>query len=260
MNKISKSVYALAEVYRKAGLEVPFDTKQMIDELTENSYKNNAIENLVKVYEEEMTVLDISDYTAYEDYEVLTSTRTDDEGNEWYREEDYQEYIKKSIAEKFEKYKVVEDTEDDEVVFHLITDEGDLYDTYSDMADLETDLESLKSDFEEEFTDWDYLDYQYDEICYNYVHAPSYGVDIDSAQDAGLGVLELNGDKYLFLQGGGMDMSFQFVKYFAYAEKALPTKYLDRLEWTKLNSSKEEFKNVLECLGVDTSRLSNIEA
>lgn len=258
MNKISRSVYALAEVYKKAEVEAPFDIKKMIDELTENSYKNNAIENLVKVYDEEVTIIDISEYTEFDDYEILTSKRIDDDGDEWYDEEDYQEYVEKTVSEKFEQYKIVELIEDNEKVFQLITDEGDLYDTYSNMEDLENDLEILKSQFEDEFTDWDSLDCYYDEIYYNYVHSPSFGVDIDSAQKAGLGVLDLKGEQFLFLRGCGMDMSFQFVKYFAYAQKALPMKYVDRLEWTKLNSSEEEFKEILECLGVDTSRLSNL--
>lgn len=259
MNKISKSVYELAEVYRKSGLEVTFDTEKMINELTEKSYENNAIENLVKIYDEEISILDISDYREFEDYEVLTYSKVDNEGNEWHNEEDYQEYIEETMSDKFEKYQIFEDIdEDDEKIFKLITDEGELYDTYSDMEDLESDLEYLKSEFENEFTDWDYLDCQYDEIYYNYVHSPSYDVDVDSAQSAGLGVLELNGEKYLFLRGCGMDMSYQFVKYFAYAEKALPIKYLDRLDWTKQNSCKEEFENILKCLGVDIDRLTNL--
>lgn len=52
--------------------------------------------------------------------------------------------------------------------------------------------------------------------------------------------------------------SFQFVRYYAYAEKALPIQYIAKLEWTKQNTPQEEFKYVLSCLGVDVSRLSNL--
>lgn len=255
MNKISKSVYALAEVYRKAGLEFSFDSKKMIKELTENSYKNNAIENLVNVFDEEESVIDIS----MEDCEILTYVRIDDENNEFRDEEDYKEYIEQKVSDKFENYTIIEDEDEDgEEIFNLITGEGEIYDTFYSKEDAIDELEVLKEDFIDEFAYWDDLEYQYDEIYYNYVYQPSCGVDIDSAQNAGLGVLEFDDEQYLFLRGCGMDMSYQFVKYYAYAEKALPMKYVDKLDWTKQNSCKEEFKNILECLGVDTSRLSNL--
>lgn len=259
MNKISKSVYALEEVYRKAGLELPFDTEKMIDELTEKSYENNAIENLVKIYNEEESILDISDYEYIEDYEVLTYVRVDDKYNEFRDEDEYKEYIEDKVSDEFENYTIVEDKDEDgDEIFNLITDEGVIYDTFNSEEDAVDELEELKEEFMDEFADWDDLDYQYDEIYYNYVYQPSCGVDVDSAQNAGLGVLELNGEKYLFLKGCGMDMSYQFVKYYAYAEKALPMKYVDKLGWTKQNSCKKEYERILRRLGVDTDRLSNL--
>lgn len=62
MNNIFKSVSNLKEVYRKAGLEFSFDSEKMIKELTENSYKNNAIENLVNVFSGEESTIDISEF------------------------------------------------------------------------------------------------------------------------------------------------------------------------------------------------------
>ena len=259
MNNIFKSVSNLKEVYRKAGLEFSFNSDKMIEELTENSYKNNAIENLINVFNGEESTLDISEYTYIEDYEILTYTMRDEEYNEFESEEEYQEHLKEKANDKFEKYNIIE-SEDEygEEVFEIVDDEDDVVDYFYSIDEAEKELEILKTEFIEEFPEWDYLEPVYDEIYCNTVYQPNFGVDIESAQRAGLGVLELHGEQYLFLTGCGMDMSFQFVRYYAYAEKALPIKYVDKLEWTKQNTPKEEFKHVLSCLGVDTSKLSNL--
>lgn len=259
MNNILKSVSNLKEVYRKAGLEFSFDSEKMIKELTENSYKNNAIENLVNVFNGEESTLDISEYQYIEDYEILTYVMRDEDYNEFESEEEYQEHLKEKANDKFEKYNIIESKDEDgEEIFELIDDEDDVIDYFYSKDEAEEELERLKDEFIEESPKWDELDRVDDEIYWNTVYQPSFGVDVESAQRAGLGVLELHGEQYLFLTGCGMDMSFQFVKYYAYADKALPIKYLDKLEWTKQNTSSEEFKHVLSCLGVDTSKLSNL--
>lgn len=259
MNNILKSVSNLKEVYRRAGLEFSFDSEKMIKELTENSYKNNAIENLVNVFNGEESTIDISEFNYIEDYEILTYVMRDEEYNEFECEEEYQEHLNEKANDKFEKYNIIESKdEDDEEIFEIVDNEDDVVDYFYSRDEAEEELEKLKAEFVEENPEWDELERVDDEIHCNTVYKPDFRVDIESAQRAGLGVLELHGEQYLFLTGCGMDMSFQFVRYYAYAEKALPIKYVDKLEWTKQNTSSEEFINVLSCLGVDTSKLSNL--
>lgn len=260
MNNILKSVFNLKEVYRRAGLEFSFDSEKMIKELTESSYKNNAIKNLINVSNHEESTLNISCYNYGDDYEILTYVMRDEDYNEFECEEEYQEHLNEKANDKFEKYTIVKNkNEDGEEIFELVDDEHEVVDDFHSEDEAQKELEELKNNFIEESPTWDELEYVDDEIYWNIVYKPRLDVDIESAKRAGLGVLELrNGEQYLFLKGCGMDMSFQFVRYYAYAEKALPMEYVDKLEWTKQNTPKEEFEYVLSCLGVDVSKLSDL--
>lgn len=262
MNKISKNVYDLLETYRKAGVESPFNAQEVIEELTENSYKNNALENLVNIYYGEESTLNISNLRYIDDYEIITKSFTDEDGNEYdeYDEEEYLNYLKEKAECQFKGYTVVERDDNGKICYDLLDEnKAPYYECISEAEALEQ-LEQLKEEYIENEPAFEDLDCEYHEIYWNTVFQPDYDIDVESAYKAGLGVLELNetGDRYLFLRGCGMDLSFQFVKYYAYAQKALPLRYLDKLEWTKMNSGKEEFKQILTCLGVDISKLSNL--
>lgn len=257
MNNILKSFSKLEDVYRRAGMDAMPDVDKMIEELTEASYKNNVIENLVNISYLEENTRDVSELSPFRGYEILTFRKYDSEYNYFETEEEFNEHIEQKISETYDLYKIEEVEDDEDITYNVLDENGELVDTFYDREDAKDCIEELKEEFISE-NDWDDLEVEYDEIYWNTVFKPEYEVDIESAQKAGLGVLVLydDGEKYLFLRGCGMDMSFQFVKYYAYAEGRLPVKYLDRLSWTEQNSTKESFKHILTCLGVDVSRLS----
>jgi hypothetical protein len=323
MNKIQKYAYGLESIAKKAGVTLNFDVEKLIDELTEASYKNNLIENLVNITDINSTSINIGEIISEgyyeEDYEILTYTRVNSEGEYFDSEEEYEAYLQNKADEEFEEcseeyfieinseYAII-NTETEEFVigdFKSLEDanmelthyketlsseefskykvtpystaeivKSDEYiedlegyvdaDTIREMAQekIEELKEELKEEFREEFIEdeesWDELDVEFDEIYYNVVKNFDCDVDIDAAKKAGLGVVHINklNEDFLFLQGCGMDMSFTFVKYLAYAHRAITPQYLDRLEWTKMNSSDAEFKDILRHLRVDVNRLS----
>lgn len=305
MNKIQKCVYQLVSIADKAGVELKFDTKELIKELTEGSYKNNAIENLVNISNISSNALNIGDILSEgiyeEDYEILTHSRTNSDGDSFDTEEEYNEYVQNKADEEFEGYymqieteyaivdpnnnnryieggfKSLEDAEhklDNYVssyeVKHysqceILDSDNDSVESFDEFIDedamrkmAEEKIEELKEEFIEDEENWDDLYYEYDEVYYNVVRNFSDEANIESAKKAGLGVIHLSklDEDFLFLRGCGMDLSFCFLKYLAYEYGCLTEEYLDKLEWTKMNSGEDEFRNILTCLGVDVDRLS----
>lgn len=304
MNKIQKCVYQLVSIAEKAEVKLSFNAEELIKELTEGCYKNNLIENLVNISNISSNSLNIGEILSEgnfeEDYEVLTYTKEDSDGNSFDTEEEYNEYIQNKADEEFEGYSIQIETEyaivdpnNEEYIeggFESLEDAEHELNNYSSSYEVrhyseceildssnycvesfdefvdedtmrkmaEEKLEELKEEFIEDEEDWDNLDYEYDEVYYNVVRNFSDEANIESAKKAGLGVIHLSklDEDFLFLRGCGMDLSFCFLKYLAYEYGCITEEYLDKLEWTKMNSGEQEFRNILTCLGVDVDRLS----
>lgn len=268
MNKILKSVYAITETYKKTGLELPKSPEKMIEELTEKSYQDNIIENLVNISDEEVCIEYLTEYDEDCDYEVITCTKVDKEGHEFRKEEDYIEYIEEKVREKMKDYKILESKDDENKTVYrlvhpdgkvnLISLEGNIIESSNDEDDIQSTLEIIRDGYMFEYQEWNDLDSIKDTIYYNHIYKPGKNVSISSAIDAGLGVLDLHGEEYLFQLGIGNNISDRLIQYFAYAENTIPAEYIDKLDSVKQNLPKDEFKNILEHLGVDIARLSNL--
>lgn len=258
MNKIERHVYGLVSIAKKAGVELPFEASELIAQLEDGCYKNNDVESLVNIGNLNGHTIDISEMAEDEDYEILTGVRTNSDGEEFETQEEYNEYIKGLIEENFESYSI-ESYQDG---FRIIDNESAVVeDGFKTEDEAYERLDELKESFANEQEIWECLNIDYDEVGFNIVQ--NFGgcsVGLESAVDAGLGVLHV--DKldrdYLFLTGCGMDFSFSYVKYLAYEHGFLNEDYVGSLEWTKLNTTDTEYKRVLEKLGVDVNRLSNI--
>lgn len=261
MNKIENTVWGMKDLLRSTGLDEG-TLKQQIDELefrlTEESYNRGLIENLVNCRNIKHNTLYIGDMEYIEDYEIATRTFSY-EGKEFNTEEEYLEHIQREVNERVKKFTIelIEKIEEEDYEHWGIDDEdGDLYeDGFHSQEEAQERLSELREEFLEDYPTFDELDYEYDEVYYDYVYGYDY-IDEDIAKKCGLGVLELsNGEQYLFLQGCGMDMSFQLLQYQALYFNAIDHDYVSKLDWAKTNLSKEEYNEVLRALGVDINRL-----
>lgn len=113
--------------------------------------------------------------------------------------------------------------------------------------------EYIKENEIEDAPDW--LDFaQENEIYWNtFYNYNGTDIDVEIANRLGLPVIELqDGSSYISISGCGMDLSFQLMYYQALALGRIEEKYAtkDKLEWAKINLSKENFKDMISHLGV----------
>ena len=258
MGMIDNVVWEMRRLLEETELQTDEKLEELVElqvSLTEESYKKGLVKNLINTNRHRAETLYIGNYEWVEDYEILTGSRMSEDGEEFTNEEDYNRHIEKLVEERLNTY-VTKADEDIEGCFIILDEEGDIYDDGIESHDLESTLKSIKEELEYDYEDFEDLELEYDEICFNYVYNYDY-IDIELAQKCGLGVLEMNdGDQYLFLTGGGMDMSFQFVQYEALYFGSISEDYVDKLGWTKQNVSKEDYNQILESLGVDLERLN----
>lgn len=104
---------------------------------------------------------------------------------------------------------------------------------------------------------WENLEIEYDEIYWYIVFNFGEEIDIDIAKKVGLGVLTINstGEQFLFFKSCGMDMSYLVIEYLSLTYGAITSDYLNKLNYCKHILSKEKFNNLIQMLGVDTTKL-----
>lgn len=292
MNKIERTVSNMKDMLRRSSIlssEKIAELDELQNSLIEDAYKRKDIELLVNTGRINISDFNVGEMQICEDYEVITGRKRFDD--DFFRtEEEYKEYLRKyrceikfgvCILEDGDTELVDEETYDtkEEAEGHLSEIELEenqqalvLYvplidDKYHDDAlfdKLAGAEEYLNEEIEENYTwyfdSFDNLDTEYDEVAYNEVYSfgNNYAIVEEIADKCGLGVLEMtkSGDKYLFLTGCGMDMSFMLVQYMALKFNKIDEEYLSKLEWTKLNTSDEEWNEILECLGIDIEKLN----
>ncbi|MBQ3423057.1 MAG: hypothetical protein IJH34_15700 [Romboutsia sp.] len=93
MNNIEKSMYHLKSLYESLNSKLPFDIDMEIENLTELSYKQNSIENLVNIINLERKTIDISNYNFIEEYEIITYGKYSSDGFYFENEEEYNQFI-----------------------------------------------------------------------------------------------------------------------------------------------------------------------
>ena len=148
MNKIQRCVYQLVSIAEKAGVELNFNAEELISELTEGCYKNNLIENLVNISNINSNSLNIGEIldTGYyeEDFDILTYTKEDSDGNIFDTEEEYNEYIQNKADEEFEGYSIQIETE-----YAIVDPSRDEYiDGFKSLEDAEDELDNYDSSCE----------------------------------------------------------------------------------------------------------------
>lgn len=146
--------------------------------------------------------------------------------------------------------------------YEIITSSGsveinDEYLTFSSREEYEEYIEENEIDNAPCW--WDFSDENeiYWNIFYNY---NNNDIDLNVANKIGLPVIRLrNGDTYVSIAGCGMDLSFHLMEYQALALGRLEDKFAnkDKLEWAKMNMTTEDFKNMIEHLGVSIDRIDN---
>lgn len=107
---------------------------------------------------------------------------------------------------------------------------------------------------------WSKLEKEYDEAMYGFLYKiGSSSIDYDLATESNLTVVEVAGNEFLTFIGCGTDMSHTLMKYIIRKFLALPKGWFSAerfIENLKNRSSEEEFKELMEILGVDMSRIS----
>lgn len=257
MNQIEITIANLKDLIRKTEIQSQglIETLDKVkEELIEESYRKGLVENLVNIsYDINHNICYIGDMSWGEHYEILTGTRYY-EDVEFETEEQYQEWVINDINKRISKYTIRQIDKDNWGIydeFDDVIEEG-----FSSRGEAKDRLEEWYDEFRDEYPAFEDLDMEYDEIYWNYVYGYD-NIDIDIAKKCGLGVLEMyeSGEKYLFLRGCGMDMSFQLVQYQALYFGAISNEYLHKLDWTKQNLPKDEYEEVLQKLGVDIQKL-----
>lgn len=293
MNKIERTVSNMKDMLRKSSLlssEKISELDELQNSLIEDAYKRKDIELLVNTGRINISDLNVGEMQIYDDYKVITGRKRFDD--DFFRtEEEYKEYLRKYKCEvKFgiclirskddsellddevydtrEEVEAVlptvelEENEKAVIVYVPLIDDSICEDSlYDKPEDAEKYLdEEIEENLSFHFDTFDCLDVEYDEVAYNEVYSfgNNYAIVEEIAEKCGLGILEMNksGDRYLFLTGCGMDMSFMLVQYMALKFNKIDEEYLSKLEWTRLNTSDEEWNEILECLGVDIQRLN----
>ncbi|MCR8994591.1 hypothetical protein [Brevibacillus laterosporus] len=210
----------------------------------------------------DVDTLDISDFQVFDDYEINSGTRKDDEGNEFDTEAEYIAYIEKKANEKFGKYEIREqlneDTDSSYTTIHTIYDEnGENVDWEPYESEAKDTLNNMKKDWIDEQPDFEDLEMEYHEIYWNTVWSYNGEVDREIADNVGLGYLEMNnsGDEYLFLLGCGMDLTPKLIAYQALAYGCIDEKWLRYFEGSMLKYTKDVvgervWNEVIEKLGI----------
>ena len=220
------------------------ELKRTFDELAklireENKFNLRANIEVGHISENSINVCDMEWGT---DYEILTGHYTDDDGEEYTPEEREQK-----LEELQEKIKELEEEQD-----KLGIDNARKYNYLSGKI--------VK--LEDEYDDLDDADFEYDEIYWNNVYNYDGYVNTGLAQRLGFGVLEHDGEEYMFLQGCGMDLSPKFIAYQALEFGAIDPSYVHKWEspdYVKHVMGEEIFNEVIKRLGIEDCIQTAIE-
>lgn len=269
----------------------------VLEEVT-TANKDN-FEALLQIRQMDEETLDISDYKYISDYEIMTKTYRNSEGDEFTDEDNYREWLEKKYQNGEKKFhyrrmwSVVEEDGDvyeydseimaeancnenhgdrtEERYFVIEFDEEgtevDIHDSHVDEIDAETSARERWEDwFEEEASKFDDFEYDYDEIYWNTVYNYNGRVDVAIAQRLGLGVLQMNEseDEYMFLQGCGMDLSPKFVAYQVLAHGGVMREYTDKLrpsnwEYFEYVVGRDVFRDVFKKMELERFLPTEIE-
>ncbi|EJW14082.1 hypothetical protein M5X02_31485 [Paenibacillus alvei] len=221
--------------------------------------KNNVIA-FIPVGQVDCDKLDISNYNWIEDYEINSGTRKY-EDDEFDTEVEYIAHIKTKADEKFGKYEIKEqpndDEEDDHSTIHAIyDDEGEEVDWEYLEGEAKETIERLKQDWIEEQPEFEDLEMEYHEIYWNTVWRFNNHLDREVANKIGLGHLAMNesGDEYLFLLGCGMDLTPKIVAYQALTHGYIDESYLryfqSDISYTKHVMGQSVWNEVIEKLDI----------
>ncbi|MCY9757748.1 hypothetical protein M5X00_26320 [Paenibacillus alvei] len=221
--------------------------------------KNNVIA-FIPVGQVDCDKLDISNYNWIEDYEINSGTRKY-EDDEFDTEVEYIAHIKAKADEKFGKYEIKEqpndDEEDDHSTIHAIyDDEGEEVDWEYLEGEAKETIERLKQDWIEEQPEFEDLEMEYHEIYWNTVWRFNNHLDREVANKIGLGHLAMNesGDEYLFLLGCGMDLTPKIVAYQALTHGYIDESYLryfqSDISYTKHVMGQSVWNEVIEKLDI----------
>jgi hypothetical protein len=257
--------------YNNTELRAKFD--EIYQQVVEANKMNVAANIPVgRIDTEELYIGDM-DYAI--DYSVITGTRTNEDGDEFESEKEYEQHLESRAADFI---KVVKWWEFDDELFdeyeealNALANYNDSYDEECTEADIKTvywvqdeddDFYGVQHDTEEEAQDavpehieeWKSLQTAYEdlevephEIMWNYAwRYNGYDADQELAEELGLAALEVHTgqheeDSFVTIRGCGMDLSPKLTAY-----KAFTFGYIDSGDVSKLDSktSRDYFRHV----------------
>lgn len=128
-------------------------------------------------------------------------------------------------------------------------------------SDIEEYLKKYNLTISDLSESWDNLDYEEDEIYYNYVYNfNNIDIDIQNAYLSNLGVINIfsQDNTYLFLKGCGMDFSYKLMEYLCRTYKCLSYDFAteEKIELLRENVGHETFIELMGMLGLDKNKLT----
>lgn len=236
MNALDK---VFSELHKFSHNEI---TNKMIDELhkllkTANRFNFNAMINVTNI---EKVERDIGELEYPTDYEIITGSYQDEDGEEYTRDE-WDEKLKK-IEEDIARTKDAINTRESSDKLPKEADKP-----FFDLEDELMDLRAKKEILED-------AEFEYDEIYWNTVTRYRGNVNIELAQRLRLGVLEINDEQYMFLRSCGMDLSGKYIAYQALEFGAIDPSFVYKfrdMDFLKYVMGEKIFKEVIKILGIE---------
>lgn len=237
------------------------DLRKKFNEVYEQVVSENKsnVQAFIPIARFDVEKTNVGNLNWLEDYEIITGSHKDSDGEYWTDEDEYKEHMEEKADKKFEQYAVVED-EGNDGYFAIKNEDGEIVD---DLIDSEDEADERVEELKQEWLDenCEDLEYEYDEILWNIVLRFNNDVDVDVAQKVGLGVLRIidydrddYDNKYLFLQTCGMDMTPKYIAYQALSYGYIDEEYLSYFRDTQFSYTKyvmgSVFDEVLEELGI----------
>ena len=264
MSRISDSLWILKQ-YKVMSKE---ELQDLENKMKLQAYKENNFEDLVNIHEYlDFETIDLGDLEYGYDYEILTGCHKTENGEYVSDEEEFQEIWDR----EFEYYKSEFEIE---AVKNVVNNNGDkkieykITDCYGEVigySDIEEEAEEYINEKATDYTNelvgecFEDLEFEYDEIWCNFVgRFDEYDINIENAEAAGMGVVELrNGDTYLVLGGCGMDMSFQYMHYLILTYKHLTPRFANNssIKWLRQMVGDERFIELMVMCGLDEELL-----
>lgn len=224
------------------------ETKKTFDELYAKVVEQNSNNFIafLPVGQVDIDTLDVSELHAFDDYEIVSGDYTDEDGNEWSSKDEYREHLKSLY--------VIENEGDEEEEFVIYkkfkNDELEEIESCSSEEEAEERLDEIIEDLVDE------LEHNIHEVYWNIVWCYNGEINHDVANDVGLGVLEHQGNEYVFLLGCGMDLTPKLIAYQALALGYVDESYLSyfegyQLKYTQHVMGKSIFNKVIKALGIE---------